>query len=143
MFSRVELYDWLLFLHVLGAFLAVGALTALWALILGTRATAPLLDPATSMTYGRFFGILVGVGMTAALVLGIWLAIDVDAYELWDGWILASIVLWAISGWAGGQAGKAFEGDPIAGRARGIRFQAINSVGLLVILVLMIWKPGA
>ena len=66
----------------------------------------------------------------------------VDAYQLWDGWILASLVLWAIGGWAGGQAGKSFESGP-GGREAGIRFQAINSVAVLVILVLMIWKPGA
>ena len=41
----MDLYDWLLFLHVLGAFVAVGALTALWALILGTRGATPLFDP--------------------------------------------------------------------------------------------------
>jgi hypothetical protein len=139
----MDLYDWLLFLHVLGAFIAVGALTALWALILGTRGTAPLLDPPSALTFGRVAGILVGVGMMAALVFGIWLAIDLDAYQLWDGWILASLVLWAIGGWAGGQAGKAFESDPVAGRAAGIRYQAINSAAVLVILVLMIWKPGA
>jgi uncharacterized membrane protein len=139
----MDLYDWLLFLHVLSAFIAVGALTALWALILGTRGTAPSLDPRSAMVYGRTGGILVGVGMMGALIFGIWLAIDLDAYQLWDGWILASFVLWAIGGWAGGQAGKAFESDPAAGRAAGIRYQAINSVAMLVILVLMIWKPGA
>jgi len=138
----VDLHEWLLFLHVLGAFVAVGALTALWGLILGTRGTAPLFDPPSALQFGRVSGILVGVGMTTALVFGIWLAIDLDAYELWNGWILASLVLWAIGGWAGGQAGKAFESGP-GGREAGIRFQAINSVGVLVILVLMIWKPGA
>jgi uncharacterized membrane protein len=138
----VDLYDWLLFLHVLSAFLAVGAMTALWGLILGTRGGSTLLDPASARVYGRFFGIVVGVGMMGAIILGIWLAIDVDGYELWDGWILASFVLWAIAGWAGGKAGRAFEADPVAG-AEGIRYQTINSVGLLLILVLMIWKPGA
>jgi hypothetical protein len=142
MFTTMDLYDWLLFLHVLGAFFAVGALTALWALILGTRGTAPLLDPRSAMVFGRAGGILVGAGMMVALVFGIWLAIDAEAYKLWDGWILASLVLWAIGAWAGGQAGKAFESGP-GGRQAGIRFQAINSVGVLVILVLMIWKPGA
>jgi hypothetical protein len=139
----VDLNDWLLFLHVLGAFVAVGALTALWGLILGTRGTAPLFDPPAALQFGRSSGILVGVGMMAALVFGIWLAIDLDAYELWNGWILASLVLWAIGGWAGGQAGKAFESDPLANRAKGIRFHAINSIAVLVILVLMLWKPGA
>ena len=138
----MDLYDWLLFLHVLSTFLAVGAMTALWALILGTRREG-LFDPPTARSYGRFFGIVVGIGMMGAIIFGIWLAIYVDGYELWDGWILASLVLWAIAGWAGGQAGRSFEADPIAGRAKGIRFQAINSIGLLLILILMIWKPGA
>ena len=139
----MDLYDWLLFLHVLGAFLAVGALTALWALILSSRGAAPIVSPDSAMRFGRSAGILVGVGMVGALVFGIWLAIDVDGYQLWDGWILASLAIWAISGWAGGQSGKAFASDAGGGRQAGIRYQAINSVGLFVILLLMIWKPGA
>ena len=139
----MDLYDWLLFLHVLSAGLAVGALTALWALVLSSRGGTPMVSPDSAMRFGRTAGILVGAGMLGAIFFGIWLAIHVDGYELWDGWILASIVIWAISGWAGGQAGKAFAGDPVTGRQTGIRYQAINSVGLFVILVLMIWKPGA
>jgi hypothetical protein len=139
----VDLFDWLLFLHVLSAALAVGALTALWALVLATRGATPGLSPDSAMRFGRSAGILVGIGMVGVVIFGIWLAIHVDGYELWDPWILASIVIWAISGWAGGQAGRAFESDPVAGRQKGIRLQAVNSVGLFVILILMIWKPGA
>jgi hypothetical protein len=139
----VNLYDWLIFLHVLSAFLAVGALTALWALVLSTSGSTPAMSPDSAMRFGRTAGILVGVGMVGVVIFGIWLAIHVDGYQLWDGWILASLVLWAISGWAGGQAGKAFAGDAVGGRQAGIRYQAINSVGLFVILLLMIWKPGA
>ena len=58
------------------------------------------------------------------------------------GVLLVSLVLWAIGGWAGGQAGRAFESGP-EGRAAGIRFQTISSVAVLLILILMIWKPGA
>ena len=139
----MDLYDWLLFLHVLSASLAVASLTALWALVLSSRGAQPMISPDSAMRFGRTAGIVVGVGMMGAIIFGIWLAIDVDAYELWDLWILASIVIWAISGWAGGQAGKAFAGDAVGGRQAGIRYQAINSVGLFVILILMIWKPGA
>ena len=117
----MDLYDWLLSLHVLSAFVAVGALTALWALILGTRGRTPLLDAPSATTLGRVAGILVGVGLMGALGFGIWLAIDEEAYQLWDGWILASLVLWMIGGWAGGKAGKAFESDAADGRAAGIR----------------------
>lgn len=138
----MDLYDWLLFLHVLSAFVAVGAMTVLWGIVLGTRAPAPSIDPASAMAIGRSAGITVGVGMIGALVLGIWLAIDVDGYELWDGWILASIVLWAVGAWAGGKAGREFERGPER-RQAGIRLQVVNSVLLFVILVLMIWKPGA
>jgi hypothetical protein len=139
----VDLYDWLLFLHVLSAFLAVGSLTALWALVLSSRGAEPTMSPAAAMRYGQTAGIVVGVGMMGAIIFGIWLAIDVDGYELWDPWILASIVIWAISGWAGGQAGRSFATGAPEGRQAGIRYQAINSVGLFVILLLMIWKPGA
>lgn len=139
----MDLYDWLLFLHVLSAFLAVGALTALWALVLATRGGTPGIAPDSAMPFGRAAGIVVGVGMMGVIIFGVWLAIYDDAYQLWDLWILASLVIWAISGWAGGQAGRAFERDPIGGRQKGIRLQAVNSLGLFVILILMIWKPGA
>jgi len=139
----MDLYDWLLFLHVLSAFLLVGSLTALWALVLGTRPPSPALDPASAMSFGRIPGIVVGIGMMGTVIFGIWLAIYIDGYELWDGWILASLLLWALGGWAGGKAGKEFTADPVGGRRAGIRYQAVSSAAALIILVLMIWKPGA
>lgn len=139
----MDLYDWLLFLHVLSAFLVIGGLTALWALVLGTRGATPDVDSDSQMRFGRLGGILVGAGMMGVLVFGIWLAIDVDGYELWDGWILASLALWAFGGWAGGKAGREFERDPVAGRRAGVRYQTLSSLAILVILALMIWKPGA
>jgi hypothetical protein len=139
----VDLYDWLLFLHVLSAGLAVGGLASLWALIIGTRPAGPLLPPRPAARYGVVAGTLVGIGMTGAVVFGIWLAIHVDGYELWDGWILASLIIWAVAGWAGGVAGRAYAEDPVGRRRSAMRFHAISSIGVLVILVLMIWKPGA
>ena len=139
----MNLYDWLLFLHVLSAFLVVGALTVLWAVVLGTRAATPDVDAGTAMPFVRLSGILAGVGMLGAIVFGIWLAIDVDGYELWDGWILASLILWVVGGWAGDKSGKAWARDPIGGRRAAIRFQALYSAAVFVILVLMVWKPGA
>jgi uncharacterized membrane protein len=136
-------YEWLLFLHVLGAFLMVGALTFYWCLLVQQRTSRTAGRVTTFARITRPADVAIGAGMLMTLVFGIWLAIYVDGYELWDGWILASFVLWAIAGWAGGQAGRAFEADPVAGRAKGIRFHAITSIGLLLILILMIWKPGA
>lgn len=139
----MSLYEWLLFLHVLSAFVLVAALVALWVLVFATRPAAPALGGEGAMKLGKIGGPLVGVGMMGTIILGIWLAIEVDGYELWDAWILASLVLWLIAGWAGGQAGKEFNKDPVGRRRSGIRYQAINTAAVFVILVLMIWKPGA
>ena len=139
----MSLYDWLLFLHVLSAFLLVGGLAALWALVLATRPAAPILGADGAMRFGRVSGPLVGAGGLGTIVFGIWLAIDVDGYELWDGWILASLILWVVGTWSGAQAGREFNRDPVGRRRAGIRLQTLNSLAVLVILVLMIWKPGA
>ncbi|MEX1358161.1 MAG: DUF2269 family protein, partial [Gaiellaceae bacterium] len=95
------MYEWVLFLHVLSAFVLVGALTALWVLVLATRPSAPAIGAEEAMRFGRLGGPLVGVGMTGTLVFGVWLAIQHDRYQVWDGWILAALVLWALAGWAG------------------------------------------
>ena len=38
----------------------------------------------------------VGIGPGGTIILGIWLAFSVGGYEIWDGWIIAAIVLWLI-----------------------------------------------
>jgi hypothetical protein len=139
----VTLYDWLLFLHILGAFVAVGSLTALWSLALATRPSAPILTAEDAMRFGRIAGPVVGVGMGIALLFGIWLAIDSSSYQPWDGWIVAALVLWVVAVATGVRAGKKFQTDPVGGRQTGLRLQTVNSLALLAILVLMIWKPGA
>ena len=138
----MDLYDWLLFLHVLSAFVGVAGLTVLWGLVLGTRGPQPAIDGPTATSIGRTAGIAVGASLGLVLLLGIWLAIEVAEYEIWDGWILASIVLWLIGAATGGKAGREAERGP-EGRSTWIRLQAINSVAILLILILMIWKPGA
>jgi uncharacterized membrane protein len=139
----VAFSDWLLALHVLSAVTVIASLTMLWTLIVATRPSAPLIAAESAQAFGRVGGPLVGVGMMGAIVFGVWLAIDDDAYHVWDGWILASLILWAIAGALGGRAGQAFAKDPVAGRATGIRYQALTSVAIVAILLLMIWKPGA
>mgnify|MGYP000563053157 CR=1 FL=1 len=138
----MDLYDWLLFLHVLFAFVAVASMVVLWGLVAGTRGPEPAIDGSTATRIGRGAGAAVGASLGLVLLLGIWLAIEVDGYELWDGWILASLVLWLLGAATGGKAGKEAERGP-EGRPGWIRLQALNSLALLVILVLMIWKPGA
>jgi uncharacterized membrane protein len=141
-------YDWLLFLHVLSAFLLVGAITYFWWLLLGTRPGRSLLGGRASLRMARPATIAITAGVAGTLIFGVWLAIDVDGYELWDGWILASLVLWAVGTFAGERSGRALTpvGDEFPApeaRRRGTLLHALTSVAALAVLVLMIWKPGA
>ena len=145
---RRAVYDFLLFVHVLFAFTAVSATTLFWMLIAATQPGRMLLTPGSAMTLGRIGGIAIGLGMIGALVFGVWLAIYVDGYELWDTWIAVSIVLWLIGGVAGQRAGAAYQraaegGDVVALRRQGLVFHTVSTAALVVILVMMIFKPGA
>lgn len=142
----MSFYDWLLFLHVLSAFLLVGAMATFWALVVATKPNGPLLTQAAAGTIARPTNVLVIAGTVGTLIFGIWLAIDHDDYQVWDGWILASLILWAVDGWLGDRAGKAFTkamDGSLEARRRGLLFHSAASVVVLVILILMIFKPGA
>ena len=138
----MEKYDWLLFLHLLGAFVGAAAMVALWVLTFATRPGAEALDGPQADRFGKIAGPMVGGGFTVALVFGVWLTLDLDGYDLLDGWILASLVLWLLAAATGGKSGKIFM-DPDGDRATAIRLQTVATAAFFVILVLMIWKPGA
>ncbi len=124
------MYDWLLFLHLLAAFaLAVTAVTYS-AVALGAAAGRPAL---------RVADVCWNVGGLGTLVLGIWLALYVDAYELWDGWILGAIALWLVATATGERARTQLAGG--AGGATPAHW--LRTLAVLGLLALMVWKPGA
>jgi hypothetical protein len=134
----VSLFDWLLFLHVAAAFALVAGLVAFGVLVLGGDAPAArraLVAPAIGLWNAG------GVGV---LLLGIGLAIDVDAYQPWDGWILGAIVLWFVASGAGGPLSRGLR-DPGAALApdRARMLFLVATAATLLLLIDMIWKPGA
>src|ERR687895_632429 len=42
-------------------------------------------------------GAFVRVGAVGTILPGLWLAFSVGDYDIWDGWIVAGIVLWALA----------------------------------------------
>ena len=137
------MYDWLLFLHVLTAFFIVGTVVIFSAFALGAAAEPRLLSIANALW---------AIGGLGTLVLGIWLALYVDGYEVWDGWILGAIVLWAIATELGRRAQVGYgaapaesgEGGAVAAGARQAALMHwLRSVAVLALLVVMIYKPGA
>jgi hypothetical protein len=127
-------YDWLLFLHVLAAFMLASTVVTYSAVVLGAPAGERAVFVANMMW---------DIGGLATLVLGIWLALDVDGYEVWDGWIIAAIVLWVVATGLGQEVRRAVGdgGDVTAGRAATMHW--LRTLTILALLVLMIWKPGA
>jgi uncharacterized membrane protein len=154
----VRTYDWLLALHVTGAFFLIGGAVAAGTLnILARRAERPS-EIALLLGLTRIPVVAVGLGMVMTIVFGLWLVFHVDAYGLFDGWVIASLLLWALAGWLGSVGGRreretrlqaerlAAGGDVPSDelRTRTSNFLSwASGVAALAVLVLMIWKPGA
>jgi uncharacterized membrane protein len=155
--------DWLLALHVLAAFSLVAALVLYTYLIVASRGLDVPSDVVRLFRISRVGDVLMAVGSIGVIVLGVWLAIDLDAYHVWDGWVIAAIVLWAILAEVGRRTGAEYnaardravqlaaEGrdEPSAelgGMLRTQRGLVLHLVALgvaLLILLDMIFKPGA
>jgi hypothetical protein len=158
----VGLYDWLLFFHVLSAFVVAAGLVVAGVGLIGARRTERPSRAALLLTPARLAARLFDVGGLAILVFGIWLAIYVDGYELWDAWILIAILLWIAMAYTGTRAAAATrstrdlaarlasEGDTQTPELtaklrdrRGTMLWGVANIAFFVTLVLMIWKPGA
>ncbi len=157
-------YDWLLFLHVATAFALVAALVVFWIIAVAGRNTDRPSESLRLFSIARPANILVVVGTVGTLIFGIWLAIDSDAYKVWDGWVLLAIALWVVSAGTGQRGGQTYaeaqklaaqlaadgRGDEPSAELR-VRLQdrramwlnIVSSAAVLAILIVMIYKPGA
>lgn len=130
------MYDWLLFLHVTAAFALVATIVVYSAFALG------LAGDARMLVVGN---VLWAIGGLGTLVFGVWLAIYVDGYEVWDGWVIAAIVLWVVATGLGARAEAGFKTVSREGadRRRAVLLHWLRSVAVLALLVVMVYKPGA
>jgi hypothetical protein len=131
-------YHALLFFHVLAAFLLFGGVVIYSAFVLGAG-----LD-RRSRTVAE---ILWGVGGVGTLALGVWLALYVDAYKIYDGWIIAALVLWVLANATGAQVSRGvvpvLEGRAAAVESRVVAMHWLRTLIVVALLVDMIFKPGA
>ena len=159
----MDLNDWILALHLLSAFSLVSALTLFSTMIVALWRSD---DPARIDAFMRFGSIgnaLVIAGTLGTVVFGVWLAISVDGYAVWDGWVIAAIVLWAAASELGRRAGLGYasagerarslassspgERSPELAAAFGaspaLRLHVGSTIAVMLILLDMVWKPGA
>jgi len=142
----VSFDDWLLALHVLSAFAYVAGIVLFWILVVAVRRTD---TPDGTVRMGPVVKVgnaSVGIGAGGTIVFGI-----------------AALVLWALAAATGSRTGAAYmagmtkaEELRAAGQKgasaellalnrtqRGLVMHAASSLIVLLILIDMIWKPGA
>jgi uncharacterized membrane protein len=159
----VNFDDWVLALHVLSAFSWVAGVVLFWVLIVAVRTTGTPEGTIRMEPVAKVGNAAIGIGMVGTIALGLWLAFSVGGYDIWDGWIIAALVLWVVSMPLGQRTGAAYmEGMNKAQELRragetgpsaellalnrtstGLLLHFLSSVVVLLILVDMIWKPGA
>jgi uncharacterized membrane protein len=156
-------YHWLLFIHITGAFLLVGGVVVAGAFNISAQLRERPSEIALLYGLTRFAVISIIVGSLITLVFGLWLVGEAPAgYHYMQGWVIAAIVLWVIAGWSGKTGGTrdrhthelaerlAAEGDrpsaELKARMRDPLSLALSygsGLVILLMLALMVWKPGA
>ena len=155
--------EWVLALHVLSAFAYVGGIVLFWILIVAVRQIDTPGETIRTAPIVKVGNVAVGIGGVGTIVLGIYLAFALDGYAIWDGWIIAALVLWAVAGAFGqrtgaaymrglskakeleeaGQGGSSAELLALNRTSNGVVLHALASASVLLILIDMIFKPGA
>ena len=155
--------DWIFALHLLGAATLVGSLVMSWIVVVALR-SADTPEATLSLNRVAMVGTAaIVVGLAVAIFFGIWLAILRDAFHVWDGWVIAAIVLWCIAAFAlvrsfaeyakpvknaralltSGQTGPSTELTMLNRSSTGLLLRALASTAIVLIVIDMIWKPGA
>ena len=157
----MDTYDWLLFVHVTGAFLVLGGAVMAGVFNLSALRRERPSEIALLLRLVRIGVTSISAGMMLTLIFGLWLVAHVD-YGWGDAWIVTSLLLWLAAGALGGIGGRrdkearllaerlAAEGDApsteLSARLRDPVTLALSwgsGVVVIAILALMIWKPGA
>jgi hypothetical protein len=107
--------------------------------------------------------VAISVAIPGTIGLGIWLAIIRVEFHPWDGWVIAAIVLWAIASaavlrsfveyakparkarelLASGQNGPSGELLALNRTLTGLLLRGAASAAVVLIVIDMIYKPGA
>lgn len=129
------MYNTLLFLHVLSAFALMVTVVVFSAYALGAPRNGRVLLVSN---------VLWGIGGVGTIVFGVWLAIYLKAYHVYDGWVITAIVLWFVANAFGGRAQVGFAADADETKAsQAALMHWLRSIAVLALLVVMIYKPGA
>jgi hypothetical protein len=124
-------YHTLLFFHLIAAFLLAVTVVMYSAVALGAMSSPRMLFVADRCW---------DVGGLGTLIFGIWLALNLDEYDFFDGCILLALALWFVATGLGQSVQRRIGSED----ARAVTaMHWIRTIVVLALLVTMIWKPGA
>lgn len=103
------------------------------------------------------------LGLLGTIALGIWLAILRPQFHPWDGWVIGAIVLWGVATVAvlrsfveyrkpavkareliaAGRPGPSDELMALNRTSTGLLLRVLASAAIVLIVIDMIYKPGA
>lgn len=155
--------DWIFALHLLSAATLVGSLVMSWIVVVSLLSVHTPGETIALSRVAMVGTVTTVVGLIGAIAFGIWLAILRDAFQVWDGWVIAAIVLWCIAAvalWrsfveyakpvakarelvASGQNEPSTELTALNRTSTGLLLRVVASAAIVLIVVDMIWKPGA
>jgi hypothetical protein len=149
----------MLALHLLSAFAVASALVLFSALVVSGRRLTTLEQTRTLFRVAPLGTVLISAGIGLVFVFGVILALDSDRFDLWDGWVIAGIILWAIFAGVGQRTGAYYtsiqklaeapeggnESEVLARlRASTGAWLHVATIALFLLIVIdMIYKPGA
>ena len=157
----MDRYHWLLVFHMAGALLVLGGATMAGIFNIAALRRERPSEIAVLFKLTRLAVVSVLVGMTVALAFGLWLVVDLDFVKWSDAWVITAIILWVVANALGSNGGRrdrrarelaerlAAEGDRPSPELRAALRDPVtlalswgSGAVVMVILVLMIWKPG-
>jgi uncharacterized membrane protein len=155
--------DWIFALHVLGAATLVGGLVMSWIVLVAFRSVEDARATLSLHRVSLVASAAVIAGLVLAIGFGVWLAILRVAFHPWDAWVIAAIVLWCVATAlivrsfaeyakpvkkaraliAAGESGANAELRVLNRTSTGLLLRAAASAAIVVIVIDMIYKPGA
>ncbi len=154
----MSLTDWMLALHLLAAFAVASSLVLFSVLVYSGRRMTTLEQTRTLFRVAPVGTALITAGLVLVLVFGVILALDSDDFQLWDGWVIAAVVLTIAFGGVGQRSGayytnvqqraEAPDGDEaevfaLLRAPTGAMLHLATVVIFVLIVLVMIFKPGA
>jgi len=159
----VTFEDWIFSIHLLFAATLVGSIVMSWIVVVSIRTAETPTATANLHRVWLVATVATSLGLIGVIAFGLWLAVLRVDFHPWDGWVIAAIVLWAIATVAllrsfseyegrfrearalarSGQTASSPELKALNRSTTGLVLRALASVAVVLIVIDMIWKPGA